>query len=285
MKLRNFISNHKIAVCIIAFCIIGIIACSFLIMRNSHFEPVAKVINNEKFETHDKKPPKHQYNMDNFRDENGWKKYYDDNGNLISSYGIDISYYQKDIDWEKLKSEGIDFVMLRAGYRGYESGDLFIDKNFYQYAQEAENADINIGIYFYSQSLSIEEAEEEAIFTLDIIKDCNITYPVAYDWEPTEKENSRTYPVNYPELTESAIKFCDIIKEAGYTPMVYANRSQALNHYDMEKITQYDLWLAEYFDEPEYPYEFTMWQYTSDGRIDGIEGRVDFNICFKNYAE
>jgi GH25 family lysozyme M1 (1,4-beta-N-acetylmuramidase) len=285
MNLKNFISNHKITFGIIIFCTLGIIACSFFIIRNSHSEPVSEVINNEEFETHDSKLSKHQYNMDNFKDENGWKKYYDDNGNLISSYGIDISYYQKDIDWEKLKSEGINFVMLRAGYRGYESGSLFVDKNFYKYAQEAENAGINIGIYFFSQSNSIEEAEEEARYTLDIIKNCNITYPVAYDWEPVEEEKSRTFPVNYLQLTESAIKFCDIIKEAGYTPIVYANRSQALNYYDMEKISQYDLWLAEYFDEPEYPYEFTMWQYTSEGKIDGIEGRVDLNICFKNYAE
>ena len=287
MNIRNFISNHKISLIVIGVCIVAITVFSVLIVRNMQAEPVSQIIEDEQFDEPDfkKKLMKHQYKMQNFKDENGWKRYYDDDGNLISTCGIDISYHQKDIDWDKLKAQGIDFVILRAGYRGYESGDLFVDKNFNDYAQKAQEAGLNIGIYFFSQSVSVEEAVEEAQYTLQLIKDYDIKYPVAYDWEPVEEKKSRTFPVDYPELTDSAIAFCDIIQQAGYTPMIYANRSQALDYYDMERVSHYDLWLAEYFEQPEYPYSFTMWQYTSDGRIDGISGRVDMNICFKKYTD
>lgn len=289
MNFKDFICRHKIPVIISVICVIVIAVSAVLIIRyRSSSQPVSEIIENEDFENQEnfqkKEPNKNKYKLSNFKDEDGWKKYYDDNGNLISTYGIDISYHQKEIDWDKLKAEGISFVMLRMGYRGYESGDLFIDSKFNEYITQANDAGVDVGIYFFSQSVNVDESIEEAKFVIDTLKDYEITYPVAYDWEPVEHSDSRTHPVDYPELTESCIAFCDMIKEAGYTPMVYANRSQALQHYDMSRITGYDLWLAEYLDEPKYPYEFTMWQYTCDGYVDGIEGRVDLNICFKDYS-
>lgn len=287
MKFKKIISKHKIPVIISCIMIILILTAAAVMIARSrqNIQSVSDIIENEDFEAQKPEPPRHTYNLKNIRDENGWKKYYDDNGNLISLYGIDVSYHQKDIDWQKVKNQGISFVMLRMGYRGYESGDLFIDSRFDEYAKGAADAGINVGVYFFSQSVNAEEAAEEARFVVNTLKDYEITYPVAYDWEPVEEKTSRTHPVDYPELTQSSIAFCDIIKDAGYTPVVYASRSLALHNYDLSRITGYDLWLAEYFDKPEYPYSFTMWQYSCDGFVDGIDGRVDLNICFKDYSQ
>ncbi len=288
-NLKKFITEHKISFIISVLCIIIIIISLIFILYSSLKQDtgnnITQTIANEKFRQESlKKPPKHKYKLNNIKNEDGWKKYYNDNGELISCYGIDISYYQKEVDWELLKSEGISFVMLRLGYRGYESADLFIDKKFDEYIKGAESVGIDVGVYFFSQSLNVQEAIEEANFVVENLKGYNITYPVAYDWEPVEKSNARTPVEGYEKMTESCIAFCEIIEQAGYTPMLYANRTQAMEQYDISELEKYDIWLAEYAEMPLFPYNFTMWQYTSEGKVDGIEGRVDLNICFKDYS-
>ncbi len=288
MNLKEFISKNKIYLIISIVCIILIIVSLYFIVNNlkESSEPtISEIISQENIQTEPvRTPKKHNYNLNNIKSESGWKHYYE-KGKLASYYGIDLSYYQKEIDWELLKSEGISFVMLRIGYRGYESADLFIDKHFYEYLEGAEKAGIDVGIYFFSQALSVKEAIEEAEFVVENLKGYEITYPVAFDWEPVEKESARTSLEGFPEMTESCIAFCEIIKAAGYTPMLYANKSQLLEQYDILQLEQYDIWLAEYDNErPEYPYQFAMWQYTSEGEVEGIEGDVDLNICFKDYT-
>lgn len=290
MKFREYISRYKILLILGSICLAALVASLIMIADyRKQSSPVSDIIENENFA--DKldnpppwKPDKHNYNFDNIKSEYQKKVYYDADGNVVSKFGIDISYHQKDINWNLLKEENIDFVMLRIGYRGYQSGDLFIDKKFDEYISAAHEAGIDVGVYFFSQSLTTDESIEEAEYVIDILKDYEITYPIAYDWEPVMDEGSRTPTDNFAEMTECCVAFCNKIKQAGYTPVVYANRNQAMQHYDLQKITGFDLWLAEYIDEPLYPYQFSMWQYTCDGRLKGISERVDLNICFKDYA-
>lgn len=290
MNFKEYIYQHKV-LCILVVIVLAVFITSIfmIIDYRNQASPVSDIIENEVFEDKsDNEPPwkpeKHDYNLDNIKSEYQKKVYYDENGNVISKFGIDISYHQKNIDWQLLKDEGIDFVMLRIGYRGYESGDLFIDKKFDEYISAAQQIGIDVGVYFFSQSLNTAESVEEAEFVIDILKNYHISYPVAYDWEPVLDEGSRTPDDTFPEMTECCVAFCNKIKEAGYTAIVYANRNQAMQHYDLQQITGFDLWLAEYMDEPMYPYEFTMWQYSCDGRLKGIPERVDLNICFKDYS-
>ena len=264
MNFKEYIYQHKV-LCILVVIVLAVFITSIfmIIDYRNQASPVSDIIENEVFEDKsDNEPPwkpeKHDYNLDNIKSEYQKKVYYDENGNVISKFGIDISYHQKNIDWQLLKDEGIDFVMLRIGYRGYESGDLFIDKKFDEYISAAQQIGIDVGVYFFSQSLNTSESVEEAEFVIDILKNYHISYPVAYDWEPVLDEGSRTPDDTFPEMTECCVAFCNKIKEAGYTAIVYANRNQAMQHYDLQQITGFDLWLAEYMDEPMYPYEFTM---------------------------
>ena len=213
-----------------------------------------------------------------------FKYYNDENGHLSSRLGVDVSYFQGDIDWAMVKECGIDFAMLRVGYRGYETGSLNEDKRFREYIEGALEAGINVGVYFYSQAVSVEEAEEEADFVLSMISDYDITYPVAYDWEIVGESNARTNDMPAQMLTDCTYAFCSRISKAGYIPMIYSVKKQALMKTDMSALAGFEFWLAEYKDKPTYPYEFGMWQYASDAEIDGIKGSVDINLSFADYA-
>lgn len=218
-----------------------------------------------------------------FTDENGYKAY-KHNGKTISTVGIDVSYAQGDIDWQKVKKAGVDFAMIRCGGRGYgDKGVLFADEKFEQNIQGATDAGIDVGIYFYSQAITQEEAQEEAELTLKLIKDYDIQYPVAYDWEHYENSNARTDNLDTETLTACARTYCDMIKNAGYTPVLYANRSLLYYEYDLAQLSDIEVWLASYENLPDYYYDFGMWQYTMDGTLDGIEGTVDLNICMYKY--
>ncbi len=195
--------------------------------------------------------------------------------------GIDVSYHQKDVDWEKVaQSGGIDFVMIRVGYRGYgESGKLMEDVNFRKNIQGALDAGLDVGVYFFSQALNLKEVEEEVDFVLERIEGYDITMPVVYDWEYVSDE-ARTADMDARTLTDCSAHFCKLIEEAGYTPMVYFNRNQAANLLYLEELTDYPFWLAAYNDRMPFPYKVEMWQYTDSGRVPGIEGLVDVDILF-----
>lgn len=224
-----------------------------------------------------------RYQNENFTTHNGLKFYHQD-GELRSRIGIDVSYAQKEIDWKKVKEDGIDFAMIRLGFRGYESGWLNLDEYFHKNISGAQAAGIETGVYFYSQAISEKEAEEEADFVLEQIKNYRITYPVAYDWEVVSGSEARTDNISSDTLNNCALAFCRKVEESGYKPVVYASlnllRSQ-FDKYDIHTISEYDLWLAEYKDYPEYPYYFRMWQYTDEGKISGIDYPTDINVYFE----
>ncbi|MCH5192898.1 MAG: glycoside hydrolase family 25 protein [Oscillospiraceae bacterium] len=219
-------------------------------------------------------------------EENGRYTYSED-GEVVSRTGIDVSYHQHDIDWEKVAEDGIDFAIIRIGYRGYESGLLNLDENFHRYMKGAIDAGLDVGVYFFSQALNAREAVEEANFVMENIRGYDLTFPIVYDWEIMEYDSARTNGIHPYTVTECAAAFCDTIKDGGYNPMVYGSRRFALMKLDMSRLPDVDFWFAEYKDghnEPSYPYDFQIWQYASDGRVDGIEGDVDLNICFVDYG-
>ena len=196
--------------------------------------------------------------------------------------GIDVSAYQGEIDWETVKKSGVEFAIVRLGYRGYESGKLVEDKFARANLEGAAAAGIKLGAYFFSQALTVEEAQEEAQFVLDMLKDYEITMPVVFDWEHINNETARTNGMDPYVATDCAKAFLEIIDEAGYWPMMYFNTFQARKLFYLDQLMEYDFWLALYSDRLTFPYKVDMWQYTSTGTIPGIFGDVDVNVLFMN---
>lgn len=215
----------------------------------------------------------------------GFMSYLDDG---VKSYmGIDVSVYQGEIDWKKVKEAGIDFVIIRCGFRGYVSGTVNEDANFKANLKGAKNADLKVGIYFFSQALNVEEALEEAEFCLRLVEGYDLEYPIIYDWEVVidkDGDTPRTAYIQPDVLTNNALVFAERVRLEGYTPAIYANKKTAIWKYDLSRLDGIDIWLAEYSDSPTYFYDFAMWQYSSKGKVPGISGNVDMNISFKDFS-
>ncbi len=222
--------------------------------------------------------------MDSVVTRNGYS-FYKENGEVTSFAGVDVSEYQGDIDWQQVKSAGIDFAMIRVGYRSYGGGVITLDERFADNLKGANEAGIKTGVYFFSQAISTDEAIEEADAVLDAIAPYDITYPVVYDWEIIYDDSARTDSMTVEMLADCCISFCERVRSAGYTPMIYQNKGTSMFKLDLPRLTDYDFWLAEYNDEPSYYYEYKMWQYASDGTVPGISGEVDMNLCFKDYSQ
>lgn len=193
--------------------------------------------------------------------------------------GIDISTFQKEIDFEKVKEAGFEFVMIRLGYRGSVEGLLFEDEWAQRNYQGAKAAGLKVGGYFFSQSISEEEAIEEANYAMEIIKGWELEMPLVYDWEFI-KEGYRTDIVDARMLTDYTLAFCRTVEEAGYDAMVYFNPEQSRKKMYLQELTDYGFWLAMYTDQMDYPYKVDMWQYTCTGKVPGINGNVDINLYF-----
>lgn len=213
------------------------------------------------------------------------RKFYVEDSEITSLLGVDVSVHQDDIDWAKVRKAGIDFAMVRLGFRGYGSGEAQLDENYVQNIEGARAAGLDAGVYFFSQAITVDEAIEEAQMVIDSLDGLDVNYPVVYDWEIIYDDSARTDNVPVDVLTDCCVAFCEAIEDAGYTPMIYQNKKTTMFKLDLERLTDYDFWLAEYNSEPTYYYDFTMWQYTSEGSVPGIEGDVDLNISFKDYAK
>ena len=200
--------------------------------------------------------------------------------------GIDVSVYQGTIDWTKVSESGIDFAMIRTGYRGYgDKGSLVEDTMFAKNALGAKINKIDIGVYFYSQAINIEEAKEEAKFVVSLIKKygIDVKYPIAIDTELSPMGTGRADNISKEKRTEVVKAFCETIKQLGYKPMIYANKYWLYDNLNVQQISQYDIWLAHYIESTDYKYQYMMWQYTNTGKVDGITGNVDKNYCYKKY--
>ncbi len=228
--------------------------------------------------------PKNEYDFTKLVCQSDIMKYYVD-GKQVSYTGVDISKFQDYVDFVKVKKAGIDFVMLRVGARGYGTGQLILDDYFSDNLKRATDAGLEVGVYFFSQAVSKEEAVEEANMVLENLGEYQISYPVAYDMERIENDTARTDDLSRSEKTDIAKAFLDTISAAGYKTVIYGNKEWLIKQIDMSKLTAYDVWLSQQTDIPDYPYQFTMWQYSLEGSVDGIVGYADMNISFIDYSE
>lgn len=195
--------------------------------------------------------------------------------------GVDVSHHQKSIRWDEVAASGIRFAMIRLGHRTVSDGVICLDTYWEENFAGARNAGLPIGVYFYSQAISVEEARQEAAFVLDTLKGRRLEFPVVFDWEDYYK-NSRTANMDPETLNALAIAFCEEIAKAGYEPMIYFSPDLDNRLWDLELMQQqgYSFWLAMYRDTMNWPYEAQMWQYTQTGRVNGIDGDVDINLYF-----
>ncbi len=214
--------------------------------------------------------------------------------------GIDVSRWQSDIDWAKVKASGVEFAIIKAAGRSIGSDNsLYIDSKFEQNIQNALANGVQVGVYFFSQAMTVQEAREEASLMLEAIKGYKFTYPVVFDWETSNGYRTYNAGLSKAQMNTIASTFCDIIKAAGYTPMIYGNTWDMANRYNTDEIaSKYKCWIARYSDKykntgvqykvgdtlPAYDYSFQMWQYSSTGRVDGINGNVDLNVSFFSYS-
>lgn len=214
------------------------------------------------------------------QEENGWITY-EKNGRKALT-GIDVSVYQGDIDWEAVAQSGVEFAIIRLGYRGYSQGTIQLDRNFEQNMRGALEAGLDVGVYFFSQVTTVLEAEEEADFVLENLRGYPITFPVVFDWEFVTADQARTHEMEGEALTDCALAFCELVATAGYTPMVYFNQDIGYFYYQLDELDQYPFWLAEYDSKPDFFYDFEIWQYTHTGTVPGIQGSVDLNLAFES---
>ena len=230
--------------------------------------------------------------------ETGLVHYTDVDGNITSYVGIDVSTFQKKVDWDKVKAAGVDFAIIRCAFRGYGAeGNLVVDNMFKSHMDGAKSVGINIGVYFYTQATTEAEAVEEANMALDLIKPYNINGPVVIDVEYAG-DTARTKDLTNTERTDFIIAFCETVKNAGYKPMIYANMKYFVRMMEFARLEEYGKWYANYnelydpakitsiwaFNDPLYfPYEYDIWQYTDTGHIDGISGNVDLNVLFEKW--
>ncbi len=205
---------------------------------------------------------------------------YIENGAVTSHKGMDVSKYQGSIDWDKAKNDGIEYAFIRLGIRGYSTGKLALDEYFEENMSGAAAAGVESGVYFFSQAVNEAEALEEAQFVLDSIEGYDVRCPIVFDVELILGENARANGLSMEERTDVAIAFCEAVKEAGYTPMIYGNIKCFTKLLDMARLEDYEKWYAFYDDYMYFPYEVRCWQYTEKGRVDGVEGDVDLNVAY-----
>lgn len=214
--------------------------------------------------------------------------YYDDNGYYTyrSSYldtevGIDVSSHQSEIDWDAVAASGVDFAILRLGYRGYTEGSVNLDSRFLYNLEEARRVGLDVGVYFFSQAITPEEAVEEAEFVLSVLNGTPLQYPVIFDWESISSSEARTDNLDNAVLSQCVQAFCDRIALSGYQPGVYFNKTWGYFRHDQAQLASYYTWFAGYTEAPDCYYAFDMWQYSSSGSVPGIEGKVDLDMAFR----
>lgn len=190
--------------------------------------------------------------------------------------GIDVSHHQGEIDFQKVKAAGIEFVILRAGY-GKENPSAQTDRMFRRNYSGAVQAGLPCGAYHYSYAKTPREAEQEADFFLSLVKGCRFEYPVAFDLEDASQKN-----LGRDTLTAIAAAFCERVERAGYYVCLYTNSDWMKNRLDMKRLNRYDIWLARYAGSPGVE-SIGMWQYSSTGRVDGISGAVDLDFAYRDY--
>lgn len=206
---------------------------------------------------------------------------------IVKAHGIDVSKWQGKINWEKVKNDGVDFAMIRIGYRG-EDGKIYKDEYADYNIQNALEQGISIGAYFFSTATTVGEAEEEAAFCAENLKYYPVSYPVAYNCEGYDKQTSRMFSLSTAVRTENAIAFLNKIKSYGYDPMMYSSVKEYLLYWDTSLLEKdFKIWVARYssptypeVNTPSYSGKYDMWQYSNEGSIEGINGNTDMTVSY-----
>ncbi len=220
--------------------------------------------------------PTNSYNWDNLNTSGDFYSY-SLNGKTASTIGVDVSELQGDIDWRAVASDGIDFAIVQIGNRGYTQGGLSLDDYYQQNITGAATAGLKTGVYFFSQAITIDEAEEEADFVVKNLGGRQLDYPIVFDAEPVSGTNARANSLSDSERNAIAQAFCQKIETAGYRAMIYGNSSD-LSSYSTDTLTTYPVWYAEYASVPSTSKDFLIWQYTNKGSVNGISTHVDLSI-------
>ena len=266
-KVKNFIINNwKILLCVT--CLLSIIlVVSILLFKDDDIETSKSVSYIEEL----RKKDENIHNNISYEIIEGEFK------------GIDVSSWQGDINWEKISQSNIDFVMIRCGYRSIETDEIKIDNKFIYNISEANKYGIPVGIYFYSTAININEAVEEASYVLNLIKDYEVLFPIVYDFEVFNKY--RAQDTGILEINDNAIEFMDYIEEHGYESMLYTNLHSLQYYWDYDRIKDRKIWFAQYMEDIDNKSDYHMWQYSDNGRIDGILGKVDLNESYYMYVK
>lgn len=226
---------------------------------------------------------KHSLLEENFQKTEEGLMQYVENGAVTSHKGIDVSKYQGTIDWSAVKEEGIEYAFIRLGLRGYESAKIVLDEYYEANMKGANSAGVAAGVYFFTQAVTVEEAKEEADFVIEHLAGYDVSCPVVFDVERISGGKGRADQLTKEERTDITIAFCEAVKAAGYTPMIYGNVVCFTRLLDMTKLNDYEKWYAFYDDYMYMPYNVSCWQYTEKGLVDGIPGNVDLNTSFKTW--
>lgn len=192
--------------------------------------------------------------------------------------GVDVSKYQGNIDWNQVKASGIEFAIIRVGYRGYGTGVLVEDSTFRQNIKGATAAGLKVGLYFYSQAINETEAVEEASMVISLCQGYNISYPIYFDTEKVAGDTGRADNISRAQRTANAVAFCETIRNSGYKAGVYSYASWFYNQLNMASLSPYSIWIAQYRDELSFDYNYDIWQYSSTGSVPGIPKPTDMNV-------
>ena len=229
--------------------------------------------------------PKNDLIEENFSMKDG-RLIYSQGGRNVSHFGIDVSKYNGTISWNKVKKDGVEFALIRVGARGYSSGNIILDENFQANLKGCNENKIDVGAYFFSQAITTNEAVEEANYCVAALGGTKIRYPVIFDSESILNDNYRTENLTAEELTSIFKAFADTVKLYGYTPMVAGSKEQLAKHFDLQSMSGYDVWLLDEGEKTEYPYRYSIRQYDSEGKIEGISSNsVNYDICLISYAD
>ncbi|MGI5976719.1 MAG: glycoside hydrolase family 25 protein [Candidatus Limivicinus sp.] len=195
--------------------------------------------------------------------------------------GIDVSEHQHEINWNKVASSGVDYAYIRLGRRGYTEGGLFDDPYYKSNMDGALKNGLKVGVYFFSQAITVQEAIEEAHYVLDRVRGYDISLPIIFDWEKVDSPDSRSLSLPMNIRTDCAVAFCETVKNAGYVPGVYFNRYLGYYGYDLTRLTDYEFWFAlPESGFPNFYYASDMWQYSFTETVPGIETDTDMNLWF-----
>lgn len=215
--------------------------------------------------------------------DNGELQYLNEDGSVASHKGIDVSEYQGNINWSKVANDGVEFAIMRAYYRGYGTGRLVRDAKIDENLKGAIDNGIHVGVYVFSQAITLEEAVEEAQMAIETLEPYATNVPIVIDIEHVSGANPRMDALTVEERTDVVLAFCDTVTNAGYIPVIYYNTEMGALGVNLERLEGISKWYAWYGTWLYLPYEYDMWQYKDTGKVDGISGSVDMNIAIKPF--